>query len=324
MSLIEGIGDEVMVLAAFLVVATTLLAAWFSTHVGERPGPQVQVIQTTITHIRGGQQSSGSTTVAAGSSGIDEGGGGEDRTIDTSASDDTQESDAVRSTNRVESTEQSFDESISGAGAQSQTDSLSRTGDQTVHADDTDSSLKVQSDNISNEKKSKEQDGKTVEETNSRPEEESSSTSYVENQRTSDDQNVLRNRNTGQVYPTLPSYSSDGGTHEEEVASGGISAGASSVEDIGRTDGDDEETSHTAEGRICIRVKFSHEDERLIQTRPEETLGQFRRYEKRVMDNSYYLFLQLLYVQGSSYLSFDIPTAQNKDIIDLTWTRIGG
>ncbi len=291
MSLIEGIGDEVMVLAALLVVATTLIAAWLSTHVGDRPGPHQVVIQTTITTIQGRQQQQ-TTENAPEATGdqtrVPDGGGNSDGSTnvhESASSDSNQETSPDRTSSANDSqTDPSAVSSDSLLGAESE--AHHRTSNELSSAtqtsrDEVDSNT-VKSDEKSEDATSKRQNsvevlGQTTEDSHSN---EDGNSTTVEGQRSSGslNENILRNRQTGQIYPTLPSYSSEAtegavSAAASPASSGGVAEEPSGVEDVGGVEGD----GQTQEGSIRIRVKFSNDQERFVQTFPEETLGQFRR-----------------------------------------------
>lgn len=313
MSLIEGIGDEVTLCATVLVLATTLIAAWFSTRVRDRPHPRVRVIQTTVTAtgVRNRPQQQTTSAGEAGSGRAEATGdestvsrdnvtsdlnassvGGENADVDTGTGGGGSEQPTQYT--------QIADDEGQISGAQSHHDVASRTEALQRSSDINDTTARNREQSVTPSKETdvdQEQQsdqpvlGESVQEITSpslaaTSEDELHSTQGASGGQETSNESVLRNRQTGKIYPTLPAFSSDGNDSHGAAASSNEASfqdsadapirGSDNVEDLGADDHLGE-PQHQTDGTICIRVRFSNDAQRLVQTSPETTLGQFRR-----------------------------------------------
>ncbi|XP_033646919.1 transmembrane and ubiquitin-like domain-containing protein 2 [Asterias rubens] len=244
MSLIEGIGDEVTILVSILIISITLLIAWLSTSVSDRPNQRIP-----------------------------------SSTIDATATEELINNTDARIEDAI------FDSRWSGGTESVRTGPSAPTNSSAVNSNSTQDDL-VASESID-----------SVSEPVASKDKESSNRTSLDTPQDSTVKetpaaNVVRNRFTGQVSElqsnTIQSSSTDSnGQSQDATQTDGEGNQSDVVSDESQNNqgdmGQSEEPIHaegqdqTAEGSICIRIKYLTDRERVVNAKPTDTLGNFRR-----------------------------------------------
>ena len=250
MSLIEGIGDEVTVLASVLILSMTLLIAWLSTFVSDRPNVRVSSLNTEAS------VSEQEELINNADARI------EDVIYDTQWSGATEHAQ----------TEQDSPTNLTGANS----NSVQNERDTLENVDSVSGSIPTCSDSTS----FTETERTSPESRQESTVQESLSSNVVRNRLTGQVYPVPghhSNTPSQTIHTSSTSFTTDNQSQDATQT-----GGEDTPENQGEGDQSEEQTQaddqdQAAEGSICIRIKYLTDRERVVYANPTDSLGDFRR-----------------------------------------------
>ncbi|XP_022088385.1 transmembrane and ubiquitin-like domain-containing protein 1 [Acanthaster planci] len=261
MPFIEGIGDEVTVLASVLILATTLLVAWLSTSVSDRPG-----LRTVLgSRFSSAREEEHSREAEARIEEVD--------VLSNQRTDGTENTRLERDSSPTTDTVEDASQSSRQPAESTETEALSsefRTGLEEIDSERTKQSSLSQED-------------ATVTETSPASVVRNRLTGETCTYPTSSENTDSRRIPTSTTSPAQKDGNQSGDATQTITDEGAQSDPLLEQSPRNRPDADQsgeqsqiDGQGQAAEGTICIRIKYLTDQERVVYGDPAETLGRFR------------------------------------------------